>query len=73
MEKTTTLFSSMIFCALVFAEDMVAGETAAEEEPKRRRRRDAMVAVFLGGFLGFLGVLWTISEEEVGVLLMSWR
>lgn len=51
----------------------MAGETAAEEEPKRRRRRDAMVAVFLGGFLGFLGVLWTISEEEVGVLLMSWR
>jgi hypothetical protein len=31
---------------------MVAGETAAEEEPKRRRRRDAMVAVFLGGFSG---------------------
>jgi hypothetical protein len=46
LEKTTTLFSSMIFCALVLAADMVAGVTL--EEPRRRRRKDAMVAVFFG-------------------------
>ena len=34
----------MIFWALVFAEDMVAGDVW-EKEPKRRRMKDAMVAV----------------------------
>jgi hypothetical protein len=37
----------MIFWALVFAEDMVAGDVW-EKEPKRRRRKDAMVAVLEG-------------------------
>jgi hypothetical protein len=34
----------MIFWALVFAVDMVAGDVW-EKEPKRRRRKDAMFAV----------------------------
>ena len=34
----------MIFWALVFAADMLAGDVW-EKEPKRRRRKDAMVAV----------------------------
>jgi hypothetical protein len=47
----------MIFWALVFAVDMVAGDVW-ENEPKRRRRKDAMFAVLEvvareGSFAGF--------------------
>ena len=47
----------MIFWALVFAVDMVAGDVW-EKEPKRRRRKEAMVAVLEvvtreGSFVGF--------------------
>jgi hypothetical protein len=48
----------MIFWALVFAVDMVAGDDVWEKEPKRRRRKDAMFAVLEvvareGSFAGF--------------------
>jgi hypothetical protein len=65
----------MIFWALVFAVDMVAGDVW-EKEPKRRRRKDAMFAVLEvvareGSFAGFCicglddGTRW---REEARVL-----
>jgi hypothetical protein len=63
LEKTTTLFSSMILCALALAAAMLTGktETPTDGVPKRRRRREAMV----GGVL--LSVFTGDNEVEGGI------
>jgi hypothetical protein len=69
----------MIFWALVFAVDMVAGDVW-EKEPKRRRRKDAMFAVLEvvareGSFAGFCicGLDDGSGGEKRHECFMYWR